>query len=191
MPAIGNTGQLAVDLLAVHLAAAPVATLESSLVLPVVGRGALATAAAAADGGAHGGAGGVAAPGGAGGDVATCLQVFRAASDAPTGAVFLLQQRAPTVTGRQEAFAAELAAWAAAAAFARVLLVSSADAALRGDAQIGGPQVAMLAGAEGAGGALAAPLAAAGVPEYGETSAEGGGGTWRERRGAPWCVPGP
>jgi hypothetical protein len=54
---------------------------------------------------------------------------------------FLLQQRAPVIPGRQQAFAAELAAWAKAAGFAQVLLLAGLDAQYRREQQIEGSQL--------------------------------------------------
>jgi hypothetical protein len=57
---------------------------------------------------------------------------------------FLLQQRAPVIPGRQQAFAAELAAWAKAAGFAQVLLLCGLDAQYRREQQIEGSQLRFL-----------------------------------------------
>lgn len=86
---------------------------------------------------------------------------------------FLLQQRAPVIPGRQQAFAAELAAWAKAAGFAQVLLLAGLDAQYRREQQIEGSQLRFLSsssGQEGAeqqqqGQALAHSCEAAGVQQ--------------------------
>jgi proteasome assembly chaperone 2 len=76
---------------------------------------------------------------------------------APGPKLFLLQQRAPVIPGRQRAFAANLAAWLAAAGVAQVVVLSGLDAQFRREAQLEGSQVRFLAATE----FLAAATAAA------------------------------
>ena len=55
--------------------------------------------------------------------------------------LYFLQQRAPAARGRQQAFADQLAAWAAAAGAAQVVVLAGLDAQLRRDRQIEGSPV--------------------------------------------------
>lgn len=132
-----NVGELALDVLVASLAAPLAARLESANVLPVAGNDAYDAARP--------------------GTLATALELFAAAPTDGGGAggsgrVFLLQQRAPALRGRQAAAAAEAAAWIKAAGFARVLLLCGMPAQLRGDAQLGaggGAARVLAAGAPG------------------------------------------
>lgn len=174
VPAIGNTGQLAMDLLLLHLQANPVATLESINVLPVAGADALATSKA-----------------GEQGLLCTSLQLFRAQCGQDT--VMLLQQRGPVATGRHAAFAGEFAHWVREASFAEVLLLSSADASWRTDAEIEGPQVSVLPPPGQAPPAGASALRSAGVPlwpeaVHGKAASLAPGSTAQTHRTGPWCV---
>jgi hypothetical protein len=58
--------------------------------------------------------------------------------------VFLLQQRAPTIPGRQQAFAASIMAWAKLAGFSQLLLLCGLDAQYRREQQIEGTQLRYL-----------------------------------------------
>jgi PAC2 family len=173
VPAIGNTGQLAVDLLAVHLRAQQIAVLESVNVLPVAGDDALA-----------------AAPAEVSGKLCSALEVYQAQHAG--GAMTLLQQRGPVATGCSAAFAKELAEWIQGAGFAEVLLVSSVDAAERRDREIQGPQLAVVSAPEQSGrGALEEALDAAGVPRWEQGSDERDAAAepaWKTRRAGPWCA---
>lgn len=82
MPAVGNVGQLVIDLLILHTSARRCAILESPDVLPVAGRGAFGNGNTlhAKD------------------CLVTSLEVFRA--DIGDVKCFFLQQRGPVVTGR-------------------------------------------------------------------------------------------
>ena len=176
VPAMGNTGQLAMDLLLLHLCAQPVATIESVNVLPVAGNDALATSGAELQG-----------------SPCTSLQLFK--GHVGDQSVLLLQQRGPVATGRHAAFAAELAQWAREAAFAEVLLISSADASWRTDAEIQGPQVTVLPPPQQEAPPAAAAVRAAGVPLWPEAAAHGTNelgavdSTWQTHRTGPWCAP--
>ncbi len=55
--------------------------------------------------------------------------------------MFLLQQRAPAMLGRQAAYAASLMAWARSQGVARMVVLSGLDSALCKDKQILGPAV--------------------------------------------------
>lgn len=55
--------------------------------------------------------------------------------------MYLLQQRAPAIPGRQEAFAAEVAGWAQAAGVSQVLLLCGLDAQYRKEQQLEGSQL--------------------------------------------------
>jgi hypothetical protein len=58
--------------------------------------------------------------------------------------VFLLQQRAPTIPGRQQAFAASIMTWAKQAGFSQLLLLCGLDAQYRREQQIEGTQLRFL-----------------------------------------------
>jgi hypothetical protein len=58
--------------------------------------------------------------------------------------VFLLQQRAPTIPGRQQAFAASIMTWAKQAGFSQLLLLCGLDAQYRREQQIEGTQLRYL-----------------------------------------------
>lgn len=79
VPAVGNVGQLGVDIQILHTAAKRCAILNSADVLPVAGRGAF---------GSQGQITGL----------VTSLEVFRAEKEGVR--CFFLQQRGPVVTGR-------------------------------------------------------------------------------------------
>jgi proteasome assembly chaperone 2 len=122
-----NIGELAVDCLIASYDLPLVARCEDANVLPCVGNDAYSLQQP--------------------GSLATSLELYHhAASNA-----FVLQQRAPAVAGRQEAFAAGLAAWAASAGFARVLLLCGLDAQFRRDAQLADRQGRYLAEGEAEG----------------------------------------
>lgn len=123
VPAVGNVGQLGIDLLILHTAATRCAIIESPDVLPVAGRGAFADQLSAGvtrttqkDG------------------LVTSLEVFKAEKDGVS--CFFLQQRGPVATGRQRAFAKELTRWIEGCGFAQVVLLSSVDAGWRTDQQL-------------------------------------------------------
>ena len=65
---------------------------------------------------------------------APCAAVFQF----PNAPVTVLQLRAPTVSGCEEGFAIELAAWVKSAGFAEVVILAGADAAQRADRQMTG-----------------------------------------------------
>jgi proteasome assembly chaperone 2 len=54
---------------------------------------------------------------------------------------YILQQRAPAMTGRQRSFAENVATWLHAQGVAQLLLISGLDAQSRRDSQILGPQI--------------------------------------------------
>ena len=169
VPAIGNTGQLATDLLIVHLQASLVAVPESVNVLPVVGNAPVCTAI----------------PQGCA--MCSALELYQASVAGQC--VTILQQRGSVATGRQAAFAAELVEWIKAAGFADVLLLSSTDASERRDKQILGSQLAVLnAGPRVS--SLASALASAGVPAWEEEGLAmlGAAPQWQQRRTGPWCA---
>jgi hypothetical protein len=62
----------------------------------------------------------------------------------PGTRVFLLQQRAPTIPGRQQAFAASIMSWAQQAGFSRLLLLCGLDAQYRREQQLEGTQLRYL-----------------------------------------------
>lgn len=65
--------------------------------------------------------------------------------------MFLLQQRAPAIPGRQQAFAAELASWVKAAGIGQVLLLTGLDAQYRREQQLEGSQLRYLTSSSGSG----------------------------------------
>lgn len=70
----------------------------------------------------------------------------------PAGSpVFLLQQRAPAIPGRQQAFAAELASWVKAAGISQVLLLTGLDAQYRREQQLEGSQLRYLSSSSSSG----------------------------------------
>lgn len=175
VPAVGNTGQLAVDLLVTlqrsrsdAVASSCAAVLQSANVLPLVGNDAYAVA-----------------PSGVRGEMCSTLELH--AAWALQEGCYLLQQRGPVVTGRQAAFAQEFAAWAARAAVGQVLIVSSLSAADRQDGDIRGPQLCCAAAAEGPAAPLQEALETAGVPRW---QCVAGAKPIEERKIAPWCAHG-
>jgi hypothetical protein len=166
VPAIGNTGQLAMDLLIAHLGAQHAAILETVNVLPVVGNDAVAFTRDQVSG-----------------HICNSIDLFHVASGCGTP-LFLLQQRGPVATGRQAVFAHEFAEWTSAAGFQQVLLLSSVDAAMRRDREICGAQVVFLPGGEAGG--VEEALERAGVPRYEEEAGSLEG--WRKCKCAPWCA---
>ena len=92
---VANVGQLAADLLISTLGLRHVAYLEDQNVLPCSGHDAFTEGR---------------------GEVVTALELF---SDSSLG-LFVLQQRAPVIGGRQREFAAHLADWLQDAGFAEV-----------------------------------------------------------------------
>jgi proteasome assembly chaperone 2 len=107
-----NIGELAIDCLISSYGLPLVARLEDDNMLPVVGNDAYTQASP--------------------GTLATALEVYHHAASN----TFLLQQRAPALTGRQDAFAASMAEWIKASGFSRTVLVCGLDAQFRRDAQI-------------------------------------------------------
>lgn len=99
--------------------------------------------------------------------------VTACASHAAGSRVFLLQQRAPAIPGRQRAFAAEVAAWAAAEGIGHILLLSALDAQYRREQQLEGPQLRYLAAAS-TGGAAQGEVAAPPTPGIGGAAAAAG-----------------
>lgn len=63
---------------------------------------------------------------------------------APGAPLFVLQQRAPAIPGRQSNFAADMAAWAKQAGFSHVLLLCGLDAQYRREQQLEGTQLRYL-----------------------------------------------
>ena len=172
---MGNTGQLAVDLLvtlqrsrAADGASSCAAILQSVNVLPVAGNDAYA-----------------ATRGDACADMCATVELH-AASEIKEGC-YLLQQRGPVATGRQGAFAEEFAAWASHAEVDQVLLVSSLSAADRQDGDIRGPQLCYCAAPQAPAAALQGAMAAAGVPQWQCVS---GAKPIVDRKIAPWCARG-
>ena len=89
--------------------------------------------------------------------------------------LFIIQQRAPAIAGRQRALAADAAEWLAAAGAGSVLVLSGLDAGHRREAQLEGPQERSLAAAQLAAAAAAARGGGGGNSEGGG-GGEGGGG---------------
>jgi proteasome assembly chaperone 2 len=88
----------------------------------------------------------------------------------PGSKLFVLQQRAPAIPGRQRALAEEVAAWLAAAGAAQALVLSGLDAQYRRESQLEGSQARYLPAA-----AFAAAAAAPAPPHI--SSPRGGGGS--------------
>jgi hypothetical protein len=108
-----NVGQLAADLLINTHGLASAGALTSAHVLPCCGNDALGDAPR--------------------GVLTLALELYTDAARS----LAVLQQRAPAVRGGQRALAAETAAWAAKAGFARVILLAGLENALQREAQIG------------------------------------------------------
>ncbi|KAK9822681.1 hypothetical protein WJX81_008350 [Elliptochloris bilobata] len=123
---IGNVGQLAADLLINTLLLPCAGSVQEPSLLPCVGLGAYDRDAA--------------------GTLSTEMQLY--ADPAQSWAI--VQQRSPPAAGRQEAFAASLTDFVAEAGVCQVLLLASADAALRGDEQLASPAVRFSATSEAA-----------------------------------------
>lgn len=124
VPAVthANVGELAVDVLVATLRPEYLGPLEDANVLPCVGNDAYDSAIP--------------------GNLSTALELFRA----PGTKLYFMQQRAPAARGRQQAFADDLATWAAAAGVAQVVVLAGLDAQLRKDQQIEGSPIRYLAG---------------------------------------------
>ncbi|GBF93879.1 proteasome assembly chaperone [Raphidocelis subcapitata] len=138
LPAVAffNVGELAVDALIATLGAAPAGRLDDADLLPVVGCGAFDHAGAGPEG-----------------RLATAMELYWAGQGSK---VFLIQQRAPAIPGRQRAFAESLAAWLASSGVAHVVVLSGLDAQYRRESQLEGSQARALSASE-----LAAAAAAA------------------------------
>ncbi|KAJ1726629.1 hypothetical protein LPJ61_005057 [Coemansia biformis] len=116
---IGNVPQLAVDLLVNTLQATRIGIIDSPSTLPVSGP----------SGFDH-------LPG----QRSVPVEVYQTAD----GQWTIVQQRSPPLPGRHRVFARELMDFIAQGDFAKVVLLTSSDAALRADALIQGPQIRSL-----------------------------------------------
>ncbi|KAF8058335.1 psmG2 [Scenedesmus sp. PABB004] len=157
--AFANIGELALDALIASLGAARVARLDDANVLAVVGNNAFTPDPP--------------------GLLATALELY----SVPGSRLFLLQQRAPAIPGRQAALAADLAGWAQRAGLAHVVLLCGLDAQYRREQQLEGSQLRFLAAGGGgqqqqapaaAGGAAAAAAAAEAAAAGGASGSSGG-----------------
>ncbi|WIA41862.1 hypothetical protein OEZ86_009187 [Tetradesmus obliquus] len=139
--AFANIGELTVDVLVCTLKAQLVARLDEPDLLACAGNNAYSLQPP--------------------GLLATALELYQV----PGSRVFLLQQRAPTIPGRQQAFAASIMAWAKQAGFAQLLLLCGLDAQYRREQQLEGTQLRFLdssrSGAAAAGSDGVQPAAAA------------------------------
>ena len=115
---IGNVGQLTVDLIVATLGVPRVGYFDTELVLPIAGHGAFSPPFRASQGLA--------------GALSLPLELFH---DERRN-LLLVQQRSPVVAGGQAAWADALVAWAKEAGAARLLVLGSAPAHHRRDAQI-------------------------------------------------------
>jgi len=164
VPAVGNVGQLAADLLISNSAAHKCAILESSDVLPIFGHGAYSDCGE--DGhridSSHA-------------SIVTSLEVYRAKAE--KGWCYILQQRGPVATGRQIAFSQSLAEWIFKSGFSSALLLSSVDSGFRRDKQLqGAPVCSVSHNCPALQGVPVAPVADLGVKVV------------EDRKVAPWCV---
>jgi len=127
LPAVshGNVGQLAVELLINTLGAERAGIIDTRAVVPIVGGGAYD---------------------GAPGQLVTAIEVYRCSEHKIT----MIQQRSPLLKGTTQSFAEDLVQWCSAAGFARVFVLSSANAAFRIDAEIAGTQLGFLGNSESA-----------------------------------------
>ncbi|KAG1661015.1 hypothetical protein FOA52_005330 [Chlamydomonas sp. UWO 241] len=148
----GNVGELSMDVLITNTGATLAGVLEDPNVLPVAGND------------PHD----MRAPG----TLSTALELFelpaspsRRAVGNVDGPVFLLQQRAPVVLGRQAEFAENVVEWAQSQGIVQLLVLSGLDSTLRRDRQImGDPMRYLAADAPG----LAAACESAGVTQLEE-----------------------
>lgn len=125
-PAVAHAsvGELATDVLVATLGAQLYGRLENDNVLPCCGNDAYTLDPP--------------------GTLATSLELYAAphipndasSSSSPPRA-FILQQRAPTIKGRQRQFCEQLAEWAAACGFGQLLVLAGFDPTFRGDQQLG------------------------------------------------------
>eukprot|EP00892_Ulva_mutabilis_P004740 jgi/Ulvmu1/2638/UM014_0090.1 len=162
VPAVGNVGQLAVDLLICNSAAQKCAVLESPDVLPIFGHGAYSASKSdsSSSKSEH--------P-----SIVTSLEIYRTKTE--EGWCYILQQRGPVATGRQVAFSQSLTDWIVKSGFSSTLLLSSVDAGFRGDAQLQGPPLCSVShNCEPIPGVPAAPVADLGTKAL------------EDRRVAPW-----
>ncbi|KAJ2762857.1 hypothetical protein H4S06_000421 [Coemansia sp. BCRC 34490] len=118
---IGNVPQLAVDLLVNTLQLSRVGIIDSSMVVPVSGPPGYDHQPAA--------------------QRSVPLEVFQT----PDARWTVVQQRAPPLPKHHRLFAREMVDFIKSHEFAQVVLLTSSDAALRGDALIDGPQIRSLA----------------------------------------------
>ncbi|KAJ2713179.1 hypothetical protein H4R19_002381 [Coemansia spiralis] len=117
---VGNVPQLAVDLLVNTLQAARIGILDSAQAIPVSGPSGFDHLPE---------------------QRLVPVEVYQSAD----GKWTIVQQRSPPLPGRHRAFAQELVEFIRQGEYARVLLLTSSDAALRPDALIEGPQIRSLA----------------------------------------------
>ncbi|KAJ1668335.1 hypothetical protein IW140_000362 [Coemansia sp. RSA 1813] len=118
---IGNVPQLAVDLLVNTLALTRIGILDSSTLIPVAGPPGYDHLPAT--------------------QRSVPVEVFQTADSKWT----IVQQRAPPLPKHHRLFAQQMVDFIKAHRFARVVLLTSSDAALRADALIDGPQIRSLA----------------------------------------------
>ncbi|KAI8470845.1 MAG: PAC2 family-domain-containing protein [Monoraphidium minutum] len=137
LPAVAffNVGELAVDALISTLRLRLAARLGAPDLLPVAGNDAFDHEAG-------------------GGLLATALELYSAGLGSK---LFVLQQRAPAIPGRQKAFSAGLAAWLVAAGVAEVVVLAGLDAQYRRESQLEGPQARFLTASQLAAAAAAPP----------------------------------
>lgn len=165
VPAAGNTGQLAADLLVGHCRCRLVAVVESDNVLPVIGNDPYTCSHE-----------------GAQGEMCSSIEMYACNNTEQSETWFLIQQRGPVAIGRQAAFAAEMVALIKRQGFSQVLLVSSLNASERGDHEIQGPQLCVC-------GSCDTPcrfqecLQASGIPLWQNVL---GGRPVSERKSSPW-----
>jgi len=103
---VGNVGQLAIDLIVNTLELPRVGFLDSAYVLPVIGNDAFSNHS---------------------GKLTLNLEVFQ---DTRKG-ITLLQQRAPAIRGRHNAFATTLVTWILKSGFSSVIMLHSIEAGMR------------------------------------------------------------
>jgi len=113
---LGNVGQLAIDLLVSTTSATRVGFIEDAHVIPVAGNDTFSFDQ---------------------GKLSTSIEVFQL----PHKRITFVQQRSPVIRGHNRAFAKNLIEWIKTSSFREIILMVSADASYRSDAQLFGQQL--------------------------------------------------
>jgi len=113
---LGNVGQLAIDLLVSTASATRVGFIEDAHIIPVAGNDTFTVGQ---------------------GRLSTAIEVFQL----PHKKITFVQQRSPVIRGHNRTFAKNLIEWIKSASFREIILLVSADASYRSDAQLFGSQL--------------------------------------------------